>query len=70
MRQESPYYTIKAYARAARMLGKAYEMEGRHRDAKPYFDKAWALRLKIDGVRGSPTDKDTDYTAFMFYWDQ
>jgi hypothetical protein len=70
LRQESPYYTVKAYARAARMLAKAFELEGRPDDAKPYYEKAWALREKIDGIHGSPRDQDMDYTSFMFYWDQ
>lgn len=52
------------------MLAKAFEMEGQQEEAKKHYEKAWALREKIDGIRGSPHDKDMDYTSVMFYWDQ
>ncbi|KAI0593543.1 hypothetical protein F4775DRAFT_586742 [Biscogniauxia sp. FL1348] len=70
LKQESPYYTVKAYARAARMFGKAYEMEGRHDEAKRFYEEAWSLRERIDGFRGSWDDEDIVYTSVMFYWDQ
>ena len=70
LKQESTYYTVKAYARAARMLAKAFEAEGRHEEASRHYDRAWSLRAQIDGVYGSLRDKDTDYSSVMFYWDQ
>ncbi|KAF5684499.1 kinesin light chain [Fusarium circinatum] len=70
LKQESPYYTVKAYARATRMLAKAFDMEGRGGEAKRYYEQAWNLREKIDGTHGSAADTDEDYSAVMFYWDQ
>ncbi|KAI1842360.1 hypothetical protein JX265_001792 [Neoarthrinium moseri] len=69
-KQESPYYTVKAYARAVRMLGKTFELEGRLDDAEKCFENAWALRQRSHGIRGSREDSDMDYTSVMFYWDQ
>lgn len=70
LKQESSYYTVKAYARGARMMAKAFEKEGRYHEADEYFNIAWTLREKIDGVHGSPTDEDSVYSSVMFYWDQ
>ncbi|KAH8748999.1 hypothetical protein F5883DRAFT_528538 [Diaporthe sp. PMI_573] len=70
LKQESPYYTVKAYARASRMLGKAFEIEGRPDEARPHYEKAWDLREQIDGIHGSSQDVDADYASVMFYWDQ
>lgn len=52
------------------MLGKAFAIEQRPEVADKYFEEAWNLRLKIDGIRGSRHDEDMDYTSVMFYWDQ
>jgi len=70
LKQESPYYTVTAHARAARMLGKAFEMEGRKDKATMWYDQAWSLRERVDGIRGSATDTDEVYRSWMFYWDQ
>ncbi|KAF1963705.1 hypothetical protein CC80DRAFT_588059 [Byssothecium circinans] len=70
LKQESPYYTVKAHARAERMLGKAFEREGRDDVAKMHYEQAWLLRERIDGVRGSANDGDEVYRKWMFYWDQ
>ena len=52
------------------MLAKAFQMEGRFEEADQYFNEAWALRERIDGVHGSLSDQDSVYTSVMFYWDQ
>ncbi|KAG9498193.1 hypothetical protein J7337_011088 [Fusarium musae] len=70
LKQESPYYTVKANARATRMLAKAFDMEGRGEEAKRYYEQAWNLRENIDGTHGSVADTDEDYSAAMFYWDK
>ncbi|KAI0859127.1 hypothetical protein F4860DRAFT_483967 [Xylaria cubensis] len=69
-KQESAYYTVKATARATRMLARALEMDGREEEATVCYEKAWSLREQIDGVRGSRHDDDSHYSSCMFYWDQ
>ena len=38
--------------------------------AESFYQRAWDLREKITGVRGSPLDTDDDYNNAKFYWDQ